>query len=254
MPLDRHTIVIGASGGVGRSVARVLREARARVSSLGRRPPPGFEGWHASIDFASADWEALYARAEDGAGAAVDSVVYAAGTAVFGRAEAIPVASARDTFEVNFWALASAAVSASRYWAARRRRGTFIGVLSIAGRRAVPFESYYGASKAAAARFLEVMDVEHAGASRFVAVYPGLLDTPFRSTMGWHGMDPPSSGRASDPVIVANAVARLLRGEAQRPVLGWRENAIDLVDRVRPGLYDKLVLRRRIKKVPPSAR
>lgn len=252
MSHPHHTILIGASGGVGRSVARVLREQRSLVSSLGRRPPQGFDGWHASIDFASADWEELYARAEAGAGAPVDSVVYAAGTAVFGRTEAVPVPSARDTFEVNFWALASAAVSASRYWAAQQCCGTFVGVLSIAGRRAVPFESYYGASKAAAARLLEVMDVEHAGTSRFLAVFPGLLDTPFRDAMGWHGMEPPAPGRASDPAIVANAVARLLRGQAQRPVLGWRESAIDLADRVRPGLYDKLVLRRRLKKVPRS--
>jgi gluconate 5-dehydrogenase len=248
VPRPSHSLVVGASGGVGRAVARTLRAEGSRVSSVGRRAPPGHDGWHATVDFATAAWGDLLAQAEASVGAPIDAVVYAAGTATFGRADAIPQASARETFEVNFWTLSAAAVAASRYWVRASRPGVFVGVLSIAGRRAVPYESYYGASKAAAARFLEVMDLEHGGAQRFLAVYPGLLDTRFREATPWHGMAPPPAGRASDPVLVANAVLRLLRGAPQRAVVGWRENAIDLADRLTPGLYDRLVLRRRVKK------
>jgi len=40
----------------------------------------------------------------------------------------------------------------------------------------------------------------------------------------------------------------LLEGSRRARVLGWRERAIDFTDRVFPGLYDRLVLRRRVRR------
>jgi hypothetical protein len=40
-------------------------------------------------------------------------------------------------------------------------------------------------------------------------------------------------------------------GEAhvRQRVIGWRERTIDLADRIAPGLYDRLVLRQRVRRV-----
>jgi short-subunit dehydrogenase len=248
MATPSHTLLLGPSGGVGRAVEGALRREGVRVSAIGRRANEAFQGWHASVAFERASWGELYTRCEHEVGQPIDSVVYAAGTGAFGRAEAIPQQNAREVFEVNFWALSAAAVALSRHWAKEKRSGTFIGVLSIAARRAVPYEAYYGASKAAAARFLEVLDLEQQHGARFLALYPGMLDTPFRARMEWFGEKPPPSGPGNPPEIVARAVLRMLRGSTQRAVLGWRENAIDLADRISPRLYDEMVLRRRMRR------
>src|SRR5207247_1753730 len=122
-----------------------------------------------------ADWPAVLATIEAAAGP-IDGVVFVAGTAVFGPSDETPDAAARAVFELNFWSLAHAAQAAAARWTAEGRTGSFVGVLSIAGRRAVPQEAWYGASKAAAARFLECLQLEHDPAHiRVVPAFPGLL-------------------------------------------------------------------------------
>jgi short-subunit dehydrogenase len=113
-------------------------------------------------------------------------------------------------------------------------------------RRAVPFEAHYAASKAAAARFIECLHLEHEGDGlRFVPVYPGMLRTPFRTEAEWFGLAPPGGGGA-DARGAARAIVAVLRGRRRSRVIGWRERAIDLADRVSPALYDRAVLRRRV--------
>ncbi len=131
-------------------------------------------------------WPLLYEAAA--AGGPLDSIVYAAGVGTFGRTRVIPPAEARAAFDVNFWAVAGAACAAVDRWARDATPGCFLAVLSIAGRRAVPFEAYYGASKAAAARFLEALQLEVPSSIRLVAACPGMIRTPFRSRAAWRGM------------------------------------------------------------------
>ncbi|HQQ76650.1 MAG TPA: SDR family oxidoreductase [Thermoanaerobaculia bacterium] len=241
----RHALVIAPHGAVGNAVAGELRRRGARVTGAGRTPPdPGVVDSFLPLDLASADWPRLLAEASgDGP---LDAIVYAAGSGAFGLAGSIPEDQGRAVFEINFWALTEAARAAAARWTRDGTPGTFLAVLSIAGRRAVPFESYYGASKAAALRFLEVLDLETPESIRFVAAAPGLIRSPFRSRAAWHGMaEPPATGGAS-PGETAVALCALLEGSRESRVIGWRERAIDLADRFAPGLYDRLVLRPRI--------
>jgi short-subunit dehydrogenase len=238
-------LVIAPHGAVGSAVAGELRRRGAHVTGAGRTPPdPGVVDSFLPLDLASADWPGLLADASgDGP---LDAIVYAAGSGAFGLAGAIPEDQGRAVFEINFWALSEAARAAAARWTRDGTSGTFLAVLSIAGRRAVPFESYYGASKAAALRFLEVLDLETPESIRFVAAAPGLIRSPFRSRAAWYGMpEPPATGGAS-PGDTAAALCALLEGSRESRVIGWRERAIDLADRFAPGLYDRLVLRPRV--------
>ncbi len=241
----RHALVISPHGGVGSAVARELRRRGARVSGAGRTPPVEgvVDDFHA-VQLAGLDWTELFEKVA--AGGPLDAIVYATGTAAFGRTPAIPVEEARATFEVNFWPLAAAACAAAARWEREGTDGSFLAVLSISGRRAVPFEAYYGASKAAALRFLEALQLEVSPSIRLVAACPGLLGTSFREQSRWFGLVPTESRYHSSPERTAEALCDLLDGSRRIRILGWRERAIDLADRILPGLYDRLVLRRRV--------
>ena len=242
----RHALVISPHGGVGGAVARELARRGTRVSGAGRTPPDaGVVSAFLSVDFATADWPALYERAA--AGGPLDAVVYAAGAGAFGRTGEIPFHEARATFEVNFWALEEAARAAVARWEHERTPGCFLAVLSIAGRRAVPFEAFYGASKAAAVRFLETLQLEVSEGIRLVPACPGLIRTSFREHARWFGLANQTGDYGASPDETASALCDLLEGTRTVRVLGWRERAIDLADRLFPGLYDRMVLRRRVR-------
>jgi short-subunit dehydrogenase len=247
--IPAHAVVVGASSGIGRLVADALATRGAALSTVGRSKAPRSDAFHTTCtDLAALDWTHAYAQMEQRAGAPIDAVVYVAGDAAFGRASAVPVSRARRLFEANVWGPVAAATAADVLWAAPRT-GTFVSVSSIAGRRAVPFEAHYCASKAACARFLEALDLEHPDRRvRFVSIYPGRLKTAFRTHADWHGAPPdPAPAEGSDPAVVARSILRVLSGDRGPHVIGLRENAIDLADRLSPRLYDALVLKRRVR-------
>jgi short-subunit dehydrogenase len=250
----RHAVVVGASGGIGRLVADALTANQVILSTVGRKPPPHATAFHQRCeDLGALDWGATYQEAETRAGVPIDAVVYVAGDAAFGRSRAVPVERARALFEANMWAPAAAALAADALWQAPRP-GTFVSVSSISARRAVPFEAYYCASKAACARFLDALRLEHPDDRVvFASVYPGRLSTGFRAKADWYGAPAdaaPTEG--SDPRSVARAILDVLHRRRGGRVIGARERAIDLADRVSPALYDRLVLRRRVRRATRS--
>jgi short-subunit dehydrogenase len=127
-----------------------------------------------------------------------------------------------------------------------RRAGVVVAVLSVAALRAIPFESYYAAAKAGAARYLDCLahELEPEGvAVRYLC--PGFIDTGFLEKSSWFGVDPPRvRGSGTTTEDVARAVVGAIERGPRARVLGWRERVITLADRLSPGLYDA-VLRRR---------
>ncbi len=244
----RNVLVIGGSGGLGSELVRQLLDGGAQVVVAGRtRPAEERVRAFFELDATRADWAELYRTIEARTGAPLDAVVFVAGTSAYGRTALFPAARARSILELNFWALADAARAVAEHWAQARRPGTLVAVLSIAGRRAVPFEAFYSASKAAAARFLECLDLEYASRGiRFVAAFPGTLRTAFRRQAERYGIEPGPTVEGGDVGAAARAILRLLDGKRRARVIGWRERIIDLADHLAPGLYDRVALRRRV--------
>jgi NAD(P)-dependent dehydrogenase (short-subunit alcohol dehydrogenase family) len=247
----KQVLVIGGVGGLGAALVDELLERRRSVVVAGRSKVGDARIRHARVlDATTADWRVVYRELEEVSGAPIDSVLFVAGRAVYGQTARIPSESARRTFELNFWACTAAATAAGEHWTERGRPGTFLAVLSIVARRAVPFEAYYAASKTAAARMLECLQLEYdARRIRFVAAYPGTLDTSFRSRAEHYGLEPLLSSGGAGVSETARAIVGLLDGRRRARVIGWRERGIDLADRVAPGLYDRAVLRRRTKRL-----
>jgi len=248
----KQLLVVGGGTGLGGAVVKTLLDREHRVVVLGKTKPADdlriqkFYG----LDATSVEWTSLYSEIERETGAPIDAVIFVAGSGVFGKAALIPIERARQVFELNFWACASAARAAADYWSERGHAGKYLAILSIAARRAVPFESYYSASKAATARYLECLQLEYAHKKiEFLCAYPGLLNTGFRRNAEWYGFAPTFADEGADVRKTAQAVLDLLEGKRKARVLGWRERVIDLADRVAPGLYDRVVLRSRVEKL-----
>jgi short-subunit dehydrogenase len=246
----KQVLVVGGAGGVGAALVTELLDRGRAVVVAGRRNAADARVRHTRLlDATTADWRAVYDELEAASAAPIDGVVFVAGDAVFGRTARIPAQRARAMFELNFWACTAAAMAAGEHWTERGRPGTFLAVLSVVARRAVPFEAYYAASKAAAARMLECLQLEYGARQiRFAGACPGTLDTSFRSRAEWYGVERAPESRGTSAAQTARALIALLDGRRSARVIGWRERTIDLADRFTPGLYDRAVLRRRAKR------
>lgn len=251
----KQILVVGGSRGLGSALVKNLLDNKHKVVVLGRTEPADasqirkFYG----IDATAVDWPSRYEAIERETAAPIDAVIFVAGIAVFGNTELIPVERARQVFELNFWACTTAARAAAEYWANKGQAGKFVAILSIAARRAVPFEAYYSASKAATARFLECLQLEYAHKNiEFICAFPGLLKTQFRHQAEWYGFEPSYADAGADVHKTAQAVVNLLNGKRKAKVIGWRERSIDLADRLLPGFYERTVLRKRVQKLLKS--
>jgi len=247
----KQVLIVGGGGGLGSALVQRLLDQGYDVIVAGRtRPNEERLRRFYSADVANADWPVLYRSIEEDTGRRIDAVIFVAGTAVFGKTPLIPLERARQTMDLNFWACTTAARSAAEYWDGQGHAGKFVAILSIVARKAVPFESYYAASKAAASRFLECLQLEYAHTKmEFVCAYPGTLQTPFRRKAEWYGIEPVGGYEGANPHKTAEAVIKLLAGLRKNKVIGWRERGVDLAERILPGLYDRLVLQPRVRKL-----
>jgi short-subunit dehydrogenase len=247
----KHILVVGGGGSLGSALLKALLDREYKVVDAGRTEPADarVQKFY-SGDATCLDWHSLYATIERDIAAPINAVIFVSGTGVFGKTAAIPLERARETFELNFWACTTAARAAAEYWDNKKQAGKFVAILSISGRRAVPFEAYYSASKAAAARFLECLQLEYAHKNlEFIATFPGLLKTPFRRRTEWYGLQPAFEDDGADAGQTAQEIIKILEGRRKARVIGWRERGTDLADRIWPGLYDRVVLRKRVERL-----
>lgn len=250
----KHVLVVGGSGGLGRPLVEIMLDHKYHVSVAGRNRPQDERISHFfPIDAVDTDWHDLYQTIEKETNLPLDGVIFVAGGAVFGRTSQIPSTEARHVFDLNFWASTTAATTAAEYWSQKNQQGIFLAVLSIAGKRAVPFEAYYSASKAATMRFLECLQLEYDPHQiKIMAAFPGFLKTSFGYKSKWYGLEPNFSFEGADPHRTARIILDIFTSKRKTRLIGWRERIIDLADRFLPGLYDRLVLRKRVQKTIQS--
>jgi 2-keto-3-deoxy-L-fuconate dehydrogenase len=148
-----HAIVVGGSSGLGAAIGEALRARGVVVSNLSRRA--------AASNAADASFPCDVTRDADVQRAVsecaqrhgpCDVVVYASGAPAMGRTLDVPTEAARACFEVNVWGF-DRVVRATLPGMVQRGHGAVLLVSSIVALRAVPHETYYAASKAAAARY-----------------------------------------------------------------------------------------------------
>jgi len=119
------------------------------------------------------------------------------------------------------------------------RRGSLVGIASIAGFRGVPGAGAYSASKAAAIAYLESLRVElHGSGVSVVTVCPGFVDTPL--TRGNRYRMP----FLLDADTAARRIARAIENRRSFSVVPWQMALAGGLLRALPRpLYDRLFAR-----------
>ncbi|MBN1566576.1 MAG: SDR family oxidoreductase [Acidobacteria bacterium] len=234
----RHALVIGASSGIGRSIAQRLKREGFFVSGISRRmPPPDTVDAAQCCDVLDAERMADALPQLAHAHGVPGVVVYTAGYPVMGCTLSIPEKEARQAFETHFWGL-DRVVKAMLPIMKSHGGGTILAVLSIASVCPPPFEAYYAASKAAASAYLRSLSREMRRENvRLKWIAPGYVDTGFLERGNWFGMPIPQvRGSGVTPEQIAAAVVRMIHGGPEFKILGWKERLLAMGERLSPSL------------------
>lgn len=198
MPKFERAIVIGASSGIGREIARQLARDGCKVAALARRRP--------ELDSHAADnpdrvltyahdvteYEAipvLFQNITKDLGG-LDLVVYAAGVMPPVRSDEFDFEKDRSMIEVNFLgAIAWLNQAAVRFGATGH--GSIVAIGSVAGDRGRAGQPVYNASKAALATYMEALRnrLSKKGVN-VVTVKPGPVATPMTADLDLKGAMP----------------------------------------------------------------
>lgn len=228
---NRVILITGASQGIGAATARAFAAVAGpdrplRLALLARSPhllqalaaevaqQPGVQALPLAADVADPGQIAQAVAAIAGQWGGVDLLVNNAGVGMRGVVGAIDLELARHVFAVNFWG-ALACIEAVLPGMRRRRDGLIINISSIIGRRALPANSIYCASKFAVHALSESLRVEtRADNVRVVTFYPGVTTTNFlRNELSG---DSSQQSRGIMPTVAPATVGRAIVRAAQR--------------------------------------
>lgn len=182
----RTALVTGASGGIGRAIARALSEAGAKVALSGTRESvleevkaslPGEAAVTTCNLYDGESVDALVGKAEAAIGP-LDILVANAGITRDGLLLRMKDKDFNDVLTVNLGAYFRLARSATRGMM-KRRHGRIIGITSIVGVTGNPGQANYCASKAGMIGFTKSIAQEVA--SRGITancIAPGFIESP----------------------------------------------------------------------------
>ena len=244
-------VITGATSGIGRETAREFARAGARVVAAGRREDrlrelvaeiegQGGEALAVRADVADgAQVEALIARAVGRFGA-VDTLVNNAGVGMAARFEAQSIEAFRRVMEVNFWGAVVACKAVLPRMRAQPLGGLIINIASIMGKRGLPFETAYCASKFALAGFSEALRTEVMAQGIDVStIFPGAVESEiWETTDNRTGLDLANLL----PKLPAQDLARVIVQNARMPqpeiVMALDAQVVGLLNTVAPGIMD----------------
>ena len=246
IPLD-NLVITGACGGLGRALAAeaLARGAKVALVGLDRATLEALAatapGRCAIYTPDVSDSAAMRAMAQDWAGrfGTPDAVIANAGVAGgFDTAQASDLAVFRRILEINLLGVATTFqpfVMPMR----ERGRGMLAGIASLAGRRGLPGNGAYCASKGGLIRYLESLRAELRPSGVHVCtVSPGYLRTPL--TAGNRFAMPGLMAPEDAAIAILHALSHGREQLVLPRRLGWLSNALGLLP---AAWHDALLLR-----------
>lgn len=244
-------VITGATSGIGRDTALEFARAGAKVVIAGRREErlrelaseieaKGGEALAVRSDVSDeASVNELVGRAVDRFGR-IDTLVNNAGVGLAAKFVDQSLEDFRRVMDVNFWGAVYACRAAVPVMRKQDGGGVIINVSSIFGKRGMPFETAYSASKFALAGFSEALRAElMSEAIDVVAVYPGAVETEiFESAANRTGIDIPSAFPKFPSRQMAQIIVQSARVPMPEVVMALDAQAIDLARKFVPGLLD----------------
>src|SRR3984893_6670394 len=258
-------VVTGAGSGIGRALARQLAGASSALA-LADIDEAGLQQTAASLSERGvqlsthlvdvSDESAMQALAQEVAArhGRVTLLINNAGVALHGRFEEISLDDLRWLLGINFWGV----VHGVKYFLPvlkQQPRAQIVNLSSVFGIIAPAGQSAYSASKFAVRGFTEAVRHELEGTSVFVScVHPGGIRTPIarRARLGPHASESNREAAIAffeqvTPTSPEAAAARILKGVERREpriLVGPDARKIDIVQRLRPATYWKIMAKR----------
>jgi NAD(P)-dependent dehydrogenase (short-subunit alcohol dehydrogenase family) len=256
-PLSQQVVVIsGVGSGIGRAAARRFarlgarlviggRNAEAVAAILGDIREAGGQGVGCPVDVSRRDQVERLAQFAVETYGRIDTWVNNAGVSIYARVETVSEEEARRLFDVNLWG------TVYGIWAVlpimrSQGGGTIINMASVVGKRALPLQNFYSASKFAVIGLTEALRVEfqtERANIRLCAICPPSIDTPFYdNALTRMGFTP----RPLPVVLSADRVAKDIVKCAVRPRrevwVGWVGKAFVGLSVLFPRMMDRFVL------------
>lgn len=208
MSMDKVAFVTGASGGMGKEIARKLKsdgytvyagarrlEAMDDLKTLGIHP--------VKMDVTNLDEiKATIALIEKNSGG-VDILVNNAGFGLYGAVEDVPIDQARYQFEVNLFGMAQLTqlvLPGMR----KKGNGWIINISSMGGKVYTPLGAWYHATKHAVEGWSDCLRFETAPFGiKVIVIEPGAIATDFGAVMAEPMMKYSGQGAYADLAKVA---------------------------------------------------
>lgn len=258
-------VVTGAGSGIGRALAQQLA-AIGSALAIADIDEKGLTETAASLTVNRAavsthvldvsDEEGVRSFAEDVASrhGRVTLLINNAGVALIGKFEEISLDDLRWLMGINFWGV----VYGVKYFLPilkQQPRAQIVNLSSVFGMIAPVGQSAYSASKFAVRGFTESIRHELEGTSVFVScVHPGGIHTPIakRARLGANAplnkkQEAIARFEQLTPTSPEAAAARILKGVERREpriLIGRDARQIDIVQRLRPATYWKMMANR----------
>lgn len=244
-------VITGATSGIGRETALEFARAEANVVAAGRRhqrlcdlvdqiEAAGGKAIAIQADVSDQKQVAGLIQSAIEQFGAVDTLINNAGVGLAARFEDQSIEDFKRVMDVNFWGAVYACKAVIPQMRRQPAGGVIINVSSIMGKRGVPYETAYCASKFALAGFAEALRTELMSDKIDVStIFPGAVQTEiFETSSNQTGLDFPSYV----PKFPARQLARIIVQDARFPqpeiVAALDAQAINFVNKLAPNLVD----------------
>ncbi len=247
-----NVFITGASSGIGEALAREFAARGARLGLAARRTDalkaviaslPGQQHLIYGVDVTNTEAIVAAGREFDAAVGGADIVIANAGISIGVKTEHYEdLAQFRRVFETNVFSM-PATFHPFIAPMKTRRRGTLVGIASVAGIRGLPGSDAYCASKSAVITYCESLRVEMAKHGiKVVTISPGFIRTPLTAKNPYGMpflMDAPEFARRAADAMIAGARYR---------TIPWQMGAATALLKVMPRwLFDRVTKRRKQK-------
>jgi short-subunit dehydrogenase len=253
MSINEQVVVItGASSGIGRAAARMFASKGAKVVIGARNVEAlndlaqeikrsGGEVVAVPVDVSERHQVEHLARVAVEHFGRIDTWVNNAGVSIYATFEKLTDAEIRRILDVNFMGVVYGMQSALPLMRAAGG-GTIINISSIAGKRAIPLQSIYSASKYALVGLAEALRAELAaeGSSlNICTICPPSVNTPFFDhARTKEGRAPKPLPPVYSPETVADAIISCAVEPQREVLIGVAGKAFSFLNTVAPGLSD----------------
>jgi short-subunit dehydrogenase len=251
---ERVILVTGAASGIGRALCRQLGSAGARLG-LVDQDEPGLERFRCELETAGVRTALAAAdvRKQEEVRLAVaslterlgpvDVLIPCAGICGFEVVDDLNVPQVEKMLQINFLGVVYA-IDAVLPSMLQRCSGRIVGIASLAGVRAIPFEPAYCASKAGLAAYLE--SLRPALRRRGVVVttiFPGFVQTPLLDGLMAAGQTKVPPGAIDADTCASKILAAVRRGKRVASFPRRTSWLVSLARFLPPLLYDRIMTR-----------